>query len=181
MSRQSLTGTFNDTLEGMVFSQDEIIAFVRALPGVVAETADAASGAPEIAWGDTFVYYDPDNEPARRRMPFATIVTKDYPGFDTESELDRPDVFRLNIGVGRHEFERLLGYPPAAHADQPDKPDYTEPDRLLPHPAYAVQAWISILNPGPSTTVQARELLTQAHARAARKPKWPGPASPRLR
>ena len=163
-SRQSLTGIFNDTLEGVQIT--EIIAFARTLPGVIAETADEASGAPEIAWGDTFIYYGP----AHSRMPFATIVTKDYPGFDTESDLDRPGVFRLNIGVGRREFARLIGYPPAAHADQPAQPDYTGLDRLLPHPAYAVQAWVSILNPGPHTAAQARSLLTQAHARAARTP-----------
>ena len=39
------------------------------------------NGAPEIAWGDTFFIYDPERsfEP-QHRFPFATIVTKDYPG-----------------------------------------------------------------------------------------------------
>ena len=42
-------------------------------------------------------------------MPFATIVTKDYTGFDTASDLNRPGVFRLNVGVGRDTFRALFG------------------------------------------------------------------------
>jgi hypothetical protein len=147
-------------------TQDDIIAFVTGLPGVVAVTADEASGAPEVAWGDSFFYYDPDGDPAGRRMPFATIVTKDYDGFDTASSLDRPGVFRLNIAVGRTRFEELIGYPPAAHADRSAHLDYTVIDKPIPHPAYATQAWVAILNPGETTAVLACSLLTDAHTRA---------------
>jgi hypothetical protein len=153
-------------LEAM--TSDEIIAFVTGLPGVVAVTADEAGGAPEVAWGDSFFYYDPDGT-ADRRMPFATIVTKDYDGFDTASDLDRPNVFRLNIGVGRTRFEELIGYPPAAHAGRSEALDYTVTDELIPHPAYATQAWVAILNPGEATGELARSLLTEAHARAAHR------------
>src|SRR5215469_2007479 len=63
--------------------------------------------------GDTFFYYDPrhDLDPAHR-LPFATIVTKDYGEFDNTSRLNRPGVFRLNIGVSRDIFRALLGYAP---------------------------------------------------------------------
>jgi hypothetical protein len=144
----------------------DIIAFVTSLPAVVVVTASEADGAPEVAWGDSFCYYDPDGAEANRRMPFATIVIKDYDGFDTASNLNRPGVFRLNISVGRTVFEQLLGYPPAAHAAQTDI-DYTVIDQVIPHPVYAGQGWVSILNPGEATTAQARSLLTEAHARTA--------------
>jgi hypothetical protein len=150
-------------------TEDDLIAFVSDLPGVVVVTASEASGAPEIAWGDSFFFYDPDDEPQARRMPFATIVIKDYTGFDTASNLDRPGVFRLNINVGRTAFEELLGYPPAAHAEHHDRFDYTATDTLLPHPAYATQAWVCILSPDHATAAQARTLLTDAHTRAARR------------
>lgn len=151
-------------------TEDDIIAFVTNLPGVVAVTASEANGAPEISWGDSFFFYDPDGESqVSRRMPFATIVTKDYGGFDTASNLNRPGVFRLNIAVGRKAFEELVGYPPAAHADQPTRFDYTGMDRLLPHPVYASQAWVCILNPGEATAAQARSLLTDAHRRAVQR------------
>jgi hypothetical protein len=41
-------------------TQDEVIAFVAALPGVVVQTAAPGDGSPEIAWGDSFFYYSPD-------------------------------------------------------------------------------------------------------------------------
>jgi hypothetical protein len=171
--RESLNSNFNETLDVMQLTNiDGIIEFVSGLPGVVALTADEASGAPEIAWGDTFIHYDRDGDAraAAQRMPFATVVIKDYPGFDTASDLDRPGVFRVNIGVGRATFTELLGYPPAAHAQRTAQLDYTALDRLIPHPAYATQAWVSILNPGKETAELARVLLTEAHARAARRP-----------
>ncbi|MGA8113106.1 MAG: DUF6194 family protein [Actinocatenispora sp.] len=147
-------------------TQDEIIDFVAALPGVATVTAGAANGAPELAWGDTFFYYDPDDLPADRRIPFATIVTKDYAGFDTASDLNRPGVFRVNIAVGRARFEELTGHPPATHADHADTVDHTAADRVLPHPVYAAQAWVSVVDPGAATDRQVRSLLDEAHARA---------------
>ncbi|HEY4460073.1 MAG TPA: DUF6194 family protein [Pseudonocardiaceae bacterium] len=149
----------------MDFAHPEgIIAFAAdQLPDVIIETADEASGAPEIAWGDTFIFAGPE----KQRMPFATIVTKDYPGFDTESQLDRPGVFRLNIGAGKAKFTELLGYPPADHTEHATDFDYTAFDALIPHPAYAIQAWISFVNPGPKTTNLAAELLVATHRRVS--------------
>lgn len=91
-------------------TEDEIIQFAQGLPGVDVLTASEATGAPEIAWGDSFFYFDPDRDiPGDRRFPFATIVTKDYPGFDEASNVDREGVFRLNVSVGRQRFAELYG------------------------------------------------------------------------
>jgi hypothetical protein len=150
-------------------TQDDIITLVTGLPGGVTFTASEANGAPEASWGDSFFYYDPDGEPTNRRMPFATIVVHDYDGFDTASHLNRPGVFRLNIAVGRTAFEELIGYPPREHAARSARFDYTAIDKLLPHPAYATQAWVAILNPGEATSALARSLLTDAHALAVRR------------
>jgi hypothetical protein len=151
-------------------TQDEIIDFVTTLPGVAAMMASRDSGAPEVAWGDWFIFYDREGEdPPDRRFPFATIVTKDYEGFDNFSQLNRPGVFRLNIAVGRHRFEDLIGYPPAEHAKHQSRFDYTALDRLLPHPVYGSQAWVSILNPAGRTSEQARSLLMEARARATER------------
>jgi hypothetical protein len=148
-------------------TEDEIIELVRSMPGAVAVTASESNGAPEPAWGDTFFFYDPDGDtPENRRFPFATIVTKDYGGFDMASRLDRPGVFRLNISVGRDTFEELAGYPPAAHSERQAGVNYAPLDRLLPHPIYASQSWVCVLNPGAAAGAQARTLLSHAHARA---------------
>src|SRR3954464_10404025 len=62
---------------------------------------------------------------------FATIVTTDEHDMGTPSDLARPGVFRLNIGVGKATFERLVG--------SIREPDYTALDTVLPHPVYAKQ------------------------------------------
>jgi hypothetical protein len=150
-------------------TEDEIIRFVAGLGEVDVMTASRESGAPEAAWGDSFFLYDPDGR-ARERggfTPFATLVVKDYPGFDSASNLDRPGVFRVNIAVGRACFEEVFGHSPAEHAHHRDGFDHTVVDRLVPHPAYAAQGWLSALNPGPRTSDRVRELLTLARERAA--------------
>jgi hypothetical protein len=74
--------------------------------------------------------------------------------------LSRPGVFRLNIGVGRATFARLVG--------GVVEPDYAAFDRVLPHPVYARQLWISILNPSDATFRDVvLPLLTEAHDRVA--------------
>jgi hypothetical protein len=153
-------------------TRDEIIRFAASLPGVAVETASEGSGAPQIAWGDSFIFYDPERNIAPdRRFPFATIVTKDYPGWDEFSNLDREGVYRLNVNAGRDRFAELFGCPPAEHADHTADIDYAAIDTLLPHPTYARQAWVSILNSGPHTSDQARTLITEAHARASARHK----------
>lgn len=148
---------------------DTLIAFAAALPGVTAVTAGPDSGAPESSWGDTFFFFDPTGEtPEAQRFPFTTIVTSDYPGFDELSRLDRAGVRRLNISVGRERFRELIGHAPSAHAEHHGEFDYAALDRVLPHPAYGQQAWVCVLNPGPNTLDQAKELLREARDRAAR-------------
>lgn len=143
---------------------------LSTLPGVVTLVAGEANGAPEMAWGDSFFYYDPeDSIPADRRMPFATIVVHDYPGFDTASDLDRPGVFRLNLAVGRQRFTELFGYPPADFAAHQESIDFTVLDRFIPHPLYAVQGYASVLVPGERTAAQLPELIDHTYQRAKQR------------
>jgi hypothetical protein len=150
--------------------ENDILAFVSELPGVVAETAAEESGAPEAAWGDTFIFYDPDDgAPTYRHYPFATIVVSNYEGFDEASDLNRPGVFRLNIFVGKAVYESLTGHPADQHAQHQAEFDYTALDRILPHPVYGSQAWVSVLNPGEATAEKVRTLLVEAHTKARRR------------
>jgi hypothetical protein len=98
---------------------------------------------------------------AEKHWPnFATIVTTDEHDEGTPSRLSRPGVFRLNLGVSRATFERLVG--------SMNEPDYAAFDRILPHPVYAKQLWISILNPSDTTFRDVvMPLLTEAHDRLA--------------
>ncbi|HEY6743743.1 MAG TPA: DUF6194 family protein [Lapillicoccus sp.] len=151
-------------------TEDELLAVARGMDGVTVVTSSEETGAPEVAWGDSFVYYDPpgtDPETADRRFPFATVVVKDYPGFDEASQLDRDGVFRVNVNVGRRRFEELVGYPPSQHGDRRDAHDYAAVDTVLPHPAYGQQAWVSVVNPGERTSDLVRTLLVDARDRTA--------------
>jgi hypothetical protein len=86
-----------------------IIDRIGHLEGVDVVTATVESGAPEVAWGDTFFIYDPDHAlTGAQQFPFATLVTKDYGAFDSASNLNRPGVFRLNVGVSAKVYESLF-------------------------------------------------------------------------
>jgi hypothetical protein len=118
--------------------------------------------------GDTFIYYDPQHDlDPKRTFPFATIVTKDYGDFDNTSRLNRPDVFRLNIGVSRDTFRALFGYAPGEASAQSDDYDFAALDRLMPHPVYAPQLWVCVLNPSLATFEAVKPLLAEAYSRAA--------------
>ncbi len=118
--------------------------------------------------GDTFFYYDPQRDlDMSRSLPFATIVTKDYGEFDNASNLDRPDVFRLNIGVSRDTFRSLFGYAPGEEAPAGTEYDFSALDRLMPHPVYAPQSYVCVLNPSPKTFEAVKPLLAEAYSRAA--------------
>ena len=89
---------------------------------------------------------------------YATLVTTDE--HDEASNLSLPGAFRLNMGVDRATFEQV------ARAN-PD-PDFTDLDRVLPHPVYAAQRWICIVNPSEASFHDVVvPLLTVAHDRLA--------------
>jgi hypothetical protein len=147
-----------------------VLRLIGTLPGVVVVTAGPDNEAPEVAWGDSFVFYDPDDAgEAARRFPFATVVTKDYPGFDTESRLDRPGVFRVNVPAGRERFIQLFGFPPADLDDHRSEFAFDALDRIVPHPVYGRQGWVSLVAPGQATEREVRELLAHAHELARRR------------
>ncbi len=144
--------------------QDAIIQYVtETFAGVEVQRPTDGPGA-----GDTFIFYDPERniDPAHR-WPFATIVTKDYGEFDNASQLDRPGVFRLNIGVGRDTFRALFGAAPGEQGAQDTGYDYAALDRLMPHPVYAPQLWVSVLNPSADTFETVKPLLAEAYGRVA--------------
>ena len=107
------------------------------------------------ALGATFFSLDEKHWPN-----FATIVTTDEHDMGSPSNLAREGVFRLNIGVGKDTFNRLVG----SIAD----PGYAAIDRIIPHPVYAKQRWIAILNPSRETfDAVVKPLIAEAHERLA--------------
>lgn len=122
-----------------------------------------------VSGDDVYWFYDPDGstDPARR-MPFATLMTTD--GQDPASNLSRPGVFRLNLGVNPTTYEALFGPRPKADWSKPfldTGHDYTALDTLMPHPVYCAMGWICVLNPSEATFERMKPLVKEAHAHAA--------------
>jgi hypothetical protein len=141
-------------------NMDEIISFVASLDGVLTVKPALGDGSPEISWGDTFFYYAPDGVTPTTTQPFATIVTKNYPG-DEASHLDRPDTFRVNIAAGKEAFIRWTGHGPR----EPDTTDVdpSTADTVIAHPVYGTLGWLAVVNPSSRTEVATRELLRTAY------------------
>lgn len=138
---------------------EQVAAFILERVGGSLLVASEAGGAPEVAWGDMFFYATDDHAPPA--MPFATIVHHDYPGFDEASHLNRPGVYRLNFDVGRDGFEAI--FPDW----NPDGFDFTVADRVIPHPVYWRQGWLSIVSPTEERLRHVLPLLVLARERAA--------------
>jgi hypothetical protein len=117
--------------------------------------------------GDTFIYYAPEKLDPARQMPFATIVTKDYGEFDNTSQLDRPGVYRLNIGISRDTFRALFGHLPNEEDPSGITYDYAASNTLMPHPVYAKQAYVCILNPDQDRFASIKPLLAEAYTMVA--------------
>src|SRR4051794_545779 len=124
--------------------KNEITQFVTtALPNV--ETSEALG----------YIFFFVGSE---QKMPFATLATQDNE-YDQASNLDRPDVFRLNIGVSRETYRSLFGPQPAAAEAMgvvATGHDFAALDQIMPHPTYAPQSWVCVLNPSEATFLQVR-------------------------
>jgi hypothetical protein len=148
---------------------DDLVTWIQSnLTDVDVLVAAEDNGAPEGSWGDVFVSHDvPVGTNAG--FPFATITTQDQPGFDDRSRLDRPGAFRVNIQVGRARAAELLG----SAERSVDPVDFAEADRLLPHPVYAPQGYVGVVNPGDATTALVHQLLHEARARTRARLRMP--------
>jgi len=133
----------------------------------VASWIDAAFAGTDrvVTDGSSFFFYDPDH-----LFPFATLVTTNL--YDQASDLDRPGVYRLNVGVSKETWIRLFGRPTtreqAAHglgSGTDVEHDFTALDTLMPHPVYGRMFWVSVLNPSVSTFELVKPLLADAYER----------------
>jgi hypothetical protein len=104
-------------------------------------------------FGYQFFFYGDDH-----RLPFATIANSDN-DFDSVSHLDRPDVYRLNIGISKQRFQAIFG----AEEVPQSAFDFTELDKIMPHPDYAKQFFVCVLSPSDTTLPTVLDMLAEAH------------------
>lgn len=97
-------------------------------------------------------------------VPFVSIASQDNPG-DVLSHLNRDGLFRVNIGVSKATFESLF-----ANFDT-SSINYAALDTFMPHPDYAPQFYLCILNPSPQHDSMVKQLIIEAHQIASKKQK----------
>lgn len=99
---------------------------------------------------------------ADHRVSFVSLATADNE-YDRVSNLDREGVYRVNIGVTRRTFAARFGDAPT------DEIDYAALNVFMPHPHYAKQNFICILNPAGENAALTKAYIREAHAFAARR------------
>jgi hypothetical protein len=118
-------------------------------------------------WGERSYFYNPEHRFAHGAY-FLTIKDKDGQN-DRASWLDRPGVFRLSMGLPKPAFIELLGHLPlrSAKGQAIEGPwDFTELDRIMPHPVYGWMGWIAVLNPSARSFDACRPLIAAAYGKA---------------
>ena len=131
-------------------NESSVVDYItKTFPGVETTTA----------FGYTLFFYRSD-----RKLPFATLISSNQ-DYDRISTLDRPEVFRLNIGISKQTFQSLFG------TDKVDvnSYDFTALDVIMPHPEYAQQHFICVLSPSEATFERVRSLLAEAFDMAVRR------------
>ena len=106
-----------------------------------------------VNMGYTFFFYRDDHMHA-----FATIASTGNE-YEKISNLDRPGVYRLNIGVSRDTFQAMFG---KGKIDV-NVYDFTALDTIMPHPDYSSQHFICVLSPSEVTFEKIKPLLTEAY------------------
>lgn len=126
-------------------NQSEVEVFVESLKDVQREEN----------FGYIFYFVGDDH-----RLSFVTIANSDN-DYDSVSNLNRGGVFRINIGITKKTFESLLG------DYSPEDIDYSALNMFLPHPDYAKQHYVCILNPAGGNVETTKQLIVEAHSIAA--------------
>lgn len=139
-------------------SPDEIIGFV---------TTTYQDVHIKQSWGEVSMFVNPG-----KQLPsgtyFATLKQRDGPN-DKASNLDRNNVFRFNLGLGKILFEPVFGTPPPRPAKGQiieGAWDFTILDKVMPHPVYGWMSWICVLNPSLHAFHHMRSWIDGAYQRA---------------
>lgn len=119
------------------------------------------------AWGESSLFYNP-NRILPRGVYFVTIKEKDGEN-DKVSNLTREGIFRLSIGVSKSTYIEHFGRPPSRPAKGKvieGSWNFTETNKLLPHPVYAWMGWVAVNSPTRETFDSLSPLFDSAYQKA---------------
>ena len=142
---------------------DDIIDFVEGLGDVLTLRPAPGDGSPEISWGDTFFYYSPDRIVPDRTQPFATIVTKNYPGDESLGSGPRG---RVPGEHPRREGGVHRGNRPRAARTGRRRRRPGAPDTVIAHPVYGPLGWLAVIDPARAPAESLESCCARAHTLA---------------
>ena len=122
------------------------------------------------SWGEKGIFYNPDNK-LKRGIYILTIKEKDGEN-DKNSKLNRENIYRVNLGVRKETFCNMFGSIPKrpAKGGVVDMDyDFTQTNKIIPHPVYAWMSWICSLNPSKETFEELKPLIAEAYEYAKEK------------
>ena len=128
-------------------NQADVEAFVAGLENVQREEN----------YGYVFFFVGNDH-----RLSFVTIANSDN-DWDNVSSLNREGVFRVNVGISKETFKSLI-----VKSDD-ELIDYSILNTFLPHPEYAQQNFVCILNPSGKNVEITKKLIEEAHSIATKR------------
>ena len=128
-------------------NQADVEAFVAGMENVQQEEN----------YGYVFFFVGDDH-----RLSFVTIANSDN-DWDSVSSLNREGVFRVNIGISKETFKSLI-----VKFDD-ELIDYSILNTFLPHPEYAQQSFVCILNPSGENIEITKKLIEEAYSIAAKR------------
>lgn len=122
------------------------------------------------SWGERGIFYNPGH--TRKRGVYVLTIKEKDGGNDKASHLDRPGVYRVNLGLRKETYRALFG-------PQPKRPpkggvidtghDFTVLDKLLPHPVYGWMSWVCVLNPSEDSFTRLKPLILESYEYAKEK------------
>ncbi|MCL2838630.1 MAG: DUF6194 family protein [Oscillospiraceae bacterium] len=121
-------------------------------------------------WGERGIFYNPGN--ALPKGVYILTVKENDGANDSASNLDRDGVFRVNLGLRKDTFKEMFSFipkRPAAGGVVEMDFDFTELDRLMPHPVYAWMGWVCVLNPSRETFEKLKPLILESYDFAREK------------
>lgn len=122
------------------------------------------------SWGEKGIFYNPGHV-LKRGVYILTVKEKDGDN-DKSSDLNRAGIYRVNLGIQKQTFTELFGAVPkrpAAGGVVDMEYDFSELDKILPHPVYAWMAWICALNPSEQTFEELKPYIQEAYTYAKEK------------
>jgi hypothetical protein len=140
---------------------EEIAAMVKQLDSGITEAKN---------WGERGLFYNPGFKRAKG-IYLLTFKEKDGAN-DQASKLNRPGLYRLNLGLSKTQYAEQFGAQPsrpAAGKTVETGHDFTVVDQITPHPIYGWMSWCAVINPSLATIEIMWPWIVDAVQRARQK------------